>query len=588
VAEVSARIALCALGLVLAARPAAADEPPPRENPFACMGEAESLARGLSAAEIVAEVDKRLRFPPGADEPLRERARFHCVTAELMRRVGDGRAAAEYEQAIAIAPDEPGLELWYGTYLRNVRGPRHPLDEPAELHYYRAVEKLAAVRQAGSTQEFDDITESWTRRGLMSLYQEDGLPLLPGKAYPYDAGGARSFGLAFTSMVRASRDTDSFGEVDDVRRFTSEAAFSSSAQRLARPLTVTELRAIARTPTRTSLFNRVRLRVPSIGAFDLSYDVARAPGSQISYFTEPEHLGDVSVDTAAIGYRRAVDLAPAFDLLIDVGYRRVARTGVVEWFPDQREVVHLFEAHPAIGRFIGPDKLSLGMNYVFMAIPQVPGGPLYDRARERAIRAFWVDYAMYRPLLLPDLTARELRRTLTRGWHFYGGYALDDEAFGVRKVERRDAYFGSALRGIRGFDFTLQGTYFTADTRFASRTGGGAITEQVDPQQSNAQFRPTLILLYRLVDEETIPDVPKSLLAGLNLVVPVQHDFAVRGADTYESTRVGVELWGKLISTSLRGTTFLLTGGYQAQRFHHLGMLAHQARVELRMGWSGL
>jgi len=57
--------------LLLLAAPAATAPLPPRQNPFACWGEAESLARGLSAAEIAAEVDKRLAYPPGEDEPVR-------------------------------------------------------------------------------------------------------------------------------------------------------------------------------------------------------------------------------------------------------------------------------------------------------------------------------------------------------------------------------------------------------------------------------------------------------------------------------------------------------------------------------------
>ena len=48
----------------------------------------------------------------------------------------------------------------------------------AEGRYFAGTEKLEAVRQGGHAQPFDDITESWMRRGLMSLYQEDGLPLV--------------------------------------------------------------------------------------------------------------------------------------------------------------------------------------------------------------------------------------------------------------------------------------------------------------------------------------------------------------------------------------------------------------------------
>src|SRR4051812_41416426 len=132
-----------ALALVmLLAGVARAEAAAPRQNPFACRGEGESLVLGLSAAEMASEVDKRVAHPPEG-EPAAEVARHHCVTAELMRRTGDPRAAAYYEKAIESAAHEPGFELWYAYYLRNVRGPKHPLDEAAEQHYDRVFEKLA-------------------------------------------------------------------------------------------------------------------------------------------------------------------------------------------------------------------------------------------------------------------------------------------------------------------------------------------------------------------------------------------------------------------------------------------------------------
>ena len=139
------------------ATPAAQSTPAARQNPFACLGEGDSLVRGASTAEVRAEVRKRVDHPPSPDEGALEVSRHHCVTAELMRRVGDGRAAEYYEKAIAADPGEPGFELWYGYYLRNVRGPRAPLTEAAELHHFRALDKVEAVRARGAEQEFDDI-----------------------------------------------------------------------------------------------------------------------------------------------------------------------------------------------------------------------------------------------------------------------------------------------------------------------------------------------------------------------------------------------------------------------------------------------
>jgi hypothetical protein len=563
---------------LLAAAPAT-----PRPNPFACVGEAESIATGLTNAELEDEIHKRLASPaPPGGFPAAVQA---CVTAELMRRTGDGRAPEYYRKAIAADPAEPGFSLAYATYLRNVRGPRVPLLEQAERRYDEVFTKLAAI---DAPQDFDLVTRDWAERGMMTLYQEDGLPLLPWRAYPYQPGEVSRPSLAFTSTVRVSRDTNDFGGVDDGSRFTAEAMFSASPERLNRPLDHGELVGIVRTPARLELFERLRLRIPRLGALDVSYRATRAPSSQIVRYTEPTRFGNVAVDEAAIAWRRVFDLAPLFDLLVDAGYRRVSRVGVVEWYPELREGINLFEARPALARFIGPDKLLVGANLIFMDIPVTPGGLVEDRVRGRSIRAFYADYALYRPLLLPQLPSLRLRRMLTRGWHFFGGYVLDDEVYGVRVVERRTAYLGSNLQGVGGFDVALQGTLFKGDTTYPVRGAGGSVTRAADPAQSYQQFRPSLLLLYRLIDEETVPGLPPSPLVNLNLVFPLRHDFALDGLNAFESTRGGVELWGKLLSRSLRGTSFLVTLGYEAQYFHHLGVLSHELNLAVRMGWGTL
>jgi hypothetical protein len=585
---------LAALAGFLPAAVHAQDAParPPRANPFACLGEGEALSRGMTTAEIRAEITKRMTYPPtessGAEGRV-ELARHHCVTAELMRRVGDVRAPDLYAQAIALDPGEPGLELWYGYYMRNVRGPSYPLVEEAELHHHRALDKLREIREQKAALEFDDITEAWVRRGLLNLYQEDGLPLLRAKAFPYPRNGAGQLGAAVSAIVRVSQDTSEPGAIDDSRRFTAEAQFSASPQRLNRALDREELRGIIRNPLRYGLVSRLRLRLPVVGALDVGYESFRAPDSQIGAYTEPTRFTSVAVDNLSVGWRRTFNLHPIFDVMLDVGYRRVERTGVVEWFPLLREGINLLEARPAVARFFGPDKLVVGMNYVYMQIPTVPGGALNDRVRGRAIRAFYADYAVYRQLLLPDLTTWELRRRPTRGLHIYGGHAIDDEAFGVRMSNRRDTYGGVSMRGLGDvFDLTLQGTLLASDSTEDRRNQAGQIVRLIDTGQSIRMVRPTFVLLYRLMDEEAIPDLPPTPLAGLNLVIPIRADFAVRGIDSYENVRGGAEVWSKLISTGMRGTTFLLTAGYEAQWFHRLSKVIHLGRVELRMGWGRL
>jgi hypothetical protein len=43
-----------------------------------------------------------------------------------------------------------------------------------------------------------------------------------------------------------------------------------------------------------------------------------------------------------------------------------------------------------------------------------------------------------------------------------------------------------------------------------------------------------------------------------------------------------------VLSQSLRGTSFLVTLGYEAQYFHHLAVLSHELSFALRMGWGNL
>jgi hypothetical protein len=378
-------------------------------------------------------------------------------------------------------------------------------------------------------------------------------------------------------MVRVSHDTNDAGVIDDARRFAAEAAFASGPQRLRARST---RRAARDRPhaLRYDVYNRLRLRLPLLGALDVSYEYFRAPSSQISAFTEPNVFNDVKVDIVGVAWRRAFDLYPGLRRLLDLGYRRVSRVGVVEWYSDLREQINLFEAHPAVSRFLGPDKLTLGMNYVYMQIPTIPGGKLEDRVRARSIRAFYADYAIYRQLLLPDWATRELRRTPPAACTSTAATPWTTRPSASGWSTAATAYGGSACAASGRFDFTVQGTLLSSDTVEDSRDAGDAIFHGLDTSQTVRQLRPTVIGLYRLVDDEAIPDVPPTPLAGLNLVVPVRADFATQGTDAFDNLRGGAELWGKLITTGLRGTHFLVTVGYEAQWFHRVDRLVHLGR----------
>jgi hypothetical protein len=568
---------VCSVALVLLAGVARAQMPTgaPDRNPFGCRGEAEAIARDLLPDEIADEIRKRSEPVPGEDP--HDAARRFCVVAELMRRVGDVRAPSFYEKAIAADPDEPGYELWYGYYYRNVRGAAGPNLEEAEVHHYRALEKLDRRRRAVGATDFDPATYEWTQRGLLTLYQSDGVPLLPAKAYDYAPDGLAAPGLFLSAIFSVSGDTHDFYHSSEVRNFTSEELFSQSAMRLNRPLTATEKYNLIRAPLRFDNQDRLRFRQNSFGALDVSYHYFNGQSLQIDDFSKPNHFVDVNVSEIGAAYDRVFDLYPLFDLNLRAALRHVARTGVVEFLPTQEQSFFLYEASPTLSRFIGPDKMSLNFTYVLMDIPRLETGVLSERARGETIRSAYLEYAMFRQV-----------GPATRGWYFFAGYADDSQIYGQRQVMRRDLYGGTNLKGLGAWDVGVQGTVYTGNTYYVD-PAGMAMDLLEDRSQQNAQYRTTLIFARRLIDEDTVPGLPHAHAglapASLVLVIPMSHDVAVIGPSDYEDIRVGGELWAKLIGTGFGGTTLLLTGGYDYQYFYRQLRSMHMAHLDVRVGW---
>jgi hypothetical protein len=260
----------------------------PQSNAFACMGEAEAFVRDHDIAEIRAERDRRLDPATAPGEHAATAAYRWCVIAELMRVLGDDRAAAYYARAIGATAD-PGYELRLADYLRNGRGPGAPLLDQATRHYAAALD--GARRRMATPEGVDTTIADWATRGLMLTYQRDGLPLAPWSGDLYDRSRSRWPGLAVMAGARVAIDTNDtpldmtvLPEVDDARRFTAEAMFASSMFRMARPLRDNELRAIARAPLRDEMMARGRLRASSVGALDVGIgsrksETARSPTS---------------------------------------------------------------------------------------------------------------------------------------------------------------------------------------------------------------------------------------------------------------------------------------------------------------------
>jgi hypothetical protein len=563
----------------------------PEINPYECLGRYEAASRARSIGQMQAELGKRLAPLFEEGEPATVRAMKLCVVALLKSRLGESDAAEFYERAVRENPDEPGYEMFFGGYYSGFRGAHRPVLELAEKHYYRALEKLDALRKAGRFRDYHTVVEEWVHKRLIVLYQEDGQPLLPWKAYAQHPSGLDAPGVFASSQVSVSMDTRDFYYHDEMRAFSQEANFVSSDLR-ARSITPLQTYNIVRAPLRYRIQDRVRLRHNLLGAFDFIHEYNRAPKSMISsfYLNPPGDdvpLNDVTVQQLGGGYNRVFPLYPLFDARIEASVQRVKRRGTVEFLPNREENFNLYEIKPSVSRFLGSDKLSLDGVYVLLDMADEPGGITDERQRKEYIRAARLEYALYRPFVFPS----EEVRTATRGWYFFAGAVQDDKVYGTRTVTTRDFFGGTRFEGAGIFDVTLQGTYLTARTTFVDPTQTNPV-ELTDPAQTFANFRSNATLQFRVINPDALPGIPPST-AGfvpdmLNVVIPVSHDLGITGRKDYENIRAGLELWAKVFGTGIGGTAVLMTAGYDYQYFYKIQKSMHMAHAALRIGWGDL
>jgi hypothetical protein len=586
-------VASCAaLGVLLTSVAVRAQDP--ELNPFECLGRYEAATGNRAIAQIDKELERRVELLREPNEPRTVRAVKHCVIGQLKARLGHADAAEHFERAISLNEKEPGWELFAGNYWSGARGAQAPVLELAERHYYRALRKLDALRRERRFRDYHSTVEEWVRKRLLVLYQQDGLPLLPWKAYPQDGSGLNAPGLSLAAGFDVAKDTRDFFHNSEMRTFTGEAAFAASDLRAGAALDDVAIYELARAPLRHQLDLRGRARHNAIGALDAIYTRYRAEESQITSFYEPNrNFADVAVDEFGGAYHRVFPLYPLFDLRAQFSYRRVSRTGAIEFLPERRELFDLFEAKPAISRFLGSDKLTLSGVYALLDVTDVKGGVPAERLREKWIRGATLEYALYSPLVLPSLQDGSLRpyRAPIRGWYFYGGFLQDDEVYGLRTVTRRDYYGGTRFEGPANYDFTLQGTYYTSHTAALDVNELSPVL-RTDPSQTFSSFRSTVVLQRRLVNPDVTPGLPSSAFGFapdmLNLVVPVSHEFAVTGPSHYENIRAGAELWWKVFGTGVWGTTVLFTVGYDYQYFYQITKALHMAHASVRVGWGDL
>jgi hypothetical protein len=554
-------ITLAALSLLLAASLSARGQEPAaeQENPFVQYEEVSTFARARGHRGIKVEIKAALNSHAW-------NAQSYLRVAELMKRAGDARAEVYYAKAIGADLAEPAYELFYADYLRNFRGAARPLFSAAEKHYLRALEKLRRIEKRRA---WDEETGRRVERGLVTLYQEDGVPV----AYSRRDGGispettVRPL-LSVGSINKLAQLTGDFDNGDDVRAFTSEALLA--AGRRGAELSDDELRGLVRVKNQGEMLERLRVRHGAWPAFDFYYKHREVARAQVTNFFEPDELNNVYVDAYGVGIEKSVGVARNLDLYARGDYVHVRRKGLIEFLPDALEDVNQLEARAAVSRFFGPDKAIFETAYVFQDIDQ--SAPVKVR-RGRHIAAATFTYQ----LLRFSSGAAYRNRFSTRGIHIFAGMTNDRERFGSVALVKQDYFAGASLKGLGAYELTVQPVVFTS--KIAGDLNG----------RKNSQYRTNLRFLWRIKDEEDEPGLPEKLRrlnpAFVHLVLPFRHDLAIHGPNKFENYSAGAVVYAKLFTTGARRTTFLTSAGYNFQRFPRLNKNLNLLSCSFSMGF---
>jgi len=566
---VNGHVAVIALLLCATIFPAPAAERRPCEEVYAAFDRAEAAT---SRRDITAALREAAALARDCPE---QRGEILMRVARRFETLGAIDAPRYFEDAIEAAPDDPTYELQYGDYLRIFRGPEQPLFHVAELHYFRALEKLERWRADESSRA--DVRDQ-VHRSQTALYERDGAPVLEAGDVGLGADGEHRPIVFVSSQARFGRVLDQFDQVDVVRDLTQEALVSQTRQ--ARRLGSRDFEQFIDATYIADTFQRLRMRYGAWPWVDVFYGATHREDAQVTDFANPRMRNDVEVAQYGLGIERTFDLSPAFDLGLRTEIARGAQQGLVEHLPHASEDFESISTSGVFSRFVGSDKLNLEVRYFHTAIdPQVRD--LRDRKLES------VGSTLRYQLFTPTTFSRAFD---LRAWELYAGFALGQETFERVDVERDDYFVGGAARGLswldglpwfgagerRGaLDLVLQPTIF--DGSQSGRDDRGAIV----PRLRNTQYRTAFNALYRLEDHEnavTLKELPRFgpfRLAFLDIVLPLSHEVATDRHDEFDNVSAGAELSAKVIADRSRpgrffAPTMLGSVGYAFARFYHL------------------
>jgi hypothetical protein len=290
-----------------------------------------------------------------------------------------------------------------------------------------------------------------------------------------------------------------------------------------------------------------------------------------------------------LGYQRVLPLYPLFDLRIAGDYYYTTRRGVLEFEPEREEKFHGFNLRPSISRFLGPNKLTIDGVLAYFDIQDLPGGIPDQGLRSKLIRAAKITYSHYAPMSGLTLNNWHLMpyRQATRGLSVFGGIMEDYETYGIRQVKKADYYGGIEYGAPQYWAINAQGTYLTGSTIYVDQNDPNAPI-YTDGSQNFTGIRASTAITALIVDQEAKPLVSNAPidLDMLNVVLPLQWDKTLEGANDYENLRGGVALWAKIFGPKTLGTPLLISGGYDVQYFYNINKISHLWRAGVRLGWG--
>jgi hypothetical protein len=532
--------------------------------------------RGLGRARTV------ISEMVSADPPVSSSYQL-CYLAELMKLTGDSRATKYYEKAIDADPEDPTLELLFGDYVANFRGPLQPLFGAAEKHLAEARRKLACLGKETDSGRYREVKDQLAL-AIAKLHERDGLPLVSWISEDANCPKTAGLSLFLSTGVRGGETLADVDVTADVSDLTSAALYSQSLRVSLGPLSPSLLEAFLRTVT--PFENRTRLRVRYKGArLDLFFNDHRAGGAYITnpFLLDPTPLSNRDLvlynPLTLIEYgalvERPFQLFDAVDADITLTYRRVRRTGLIDYHPYDHENINQIEVAGVISRFFGPDKANAEFKFVNQGItPDL--APFQSRGRQ--IYAGTLRYQAYR--FGTGGYGRAFQGT--RGIEFYAGVLHDRENYGYAQpaiVDRGNYFAGLTVHALkRKFDLSVQPTWFTS-------------VVPSDRTRDNQQYRTAAYGLYRIVDEERFgPRLPPVewhswRLNFVHLTVPFHYDTPQTGLAAFGNYKVGAELSAKWFTTVRGGTTFLGSARYDIQQFNTLNRTFSLFTLGVTMGF---